>query len=100
MYLVAGEAPYWVIDTDYKKYSIVWSCSGFGFMSFSNAYFIKLHNILACLFFIVYFAGIVWYLARERQPSEEITRKVYAKLKQLQIPTDPLQKTMQEGCTS
>lgn len=37
-FIVAGTAPYWVVDTDYKNYSIVWSCTGFGFMSFRESY--------------------------------------------------------------
>lgn len=66
---IAGESPYWIVDTDYKNYSIVWSCSGFGFMSFR----------------------ILWILGRERSLSEEVKSRAYAKLKQLKIPTDPLQ---------
>ncbi|CAH1377717.1 unnamed protein product [Tenebrio molitor] len=27
------DAPYWVLDTDYDNYSVVWSCSNFGIFS-------------------------------------------------------------------
>lgn len=27
---LAVDAPYWVLDTDYVSYAVVWSCSNFG----------------------------------------------------------------------
>lgn len=39
--LVNFAAPYWIIDTDYKNYSIVWSCTNFGIIS-TREYLIKL----------------------------------------------------------
>ncbi|XP_014241453.1 apolipoprotein D-like isoform X2 [Cimex lectularius] len=50
-----GDAPYWVLDTDYVNYSVVWSCSDFGILSTRNA----------------------WILTRERNPSIETMENAY-----------------------
>ncbi|KAK9505729.1 hypothetical protein O3M35_009718 [Rhynocoris fuscipes] len=49
------DAPYWILDTDYDNYSVVWSCSNFGIFSTRNA----------------------WILTRSRFPSLEIMEKAY-----------------------
>lgn len=36
MFLVNFDAPYWVIDTDYDNYTVVWSCNNFGILSTSE----------------------------------------------------------------
>lgn len=35
-FLVNFDAPYWVLDTDYDKYAVVWSCTNFGLFSTST----------------------------------------------------------------
>ncbi|XP_073991428.1 apolipoprotein D-like [Rhodnius prolixus] len=49
------DAPYWILDTDYDNYSVVWSCSNFGLFSTRNA----------------------WILTRARFPILEIMEKAY-----------------------
>lgn len=41
---VTFDAPYWVLDTDYKRYSVVWSCVDFGFLSTSKSW-LKIKNV-------------------------------------------------------
>ncbi|ODM90726.1 Apolipoprotein D [Orchesella cincta] len=71
-----ADAPYWVLDTDYKNYSIVWSCNDFAVANFQ----------------------IVWVLAREREPSPEIRDTIREKMDQFGIRRDLLQKTDQTNC--
>lgn len=33
---VKFDAPYWVLDTDYENYSVIWSCVNFGLFSTSE----------------------------------------------------------------
>lgn len=35
-------APYWVVDTDYDSYSLVWSCYDFGIFHTSLYFFLTL----------------------------------------------------------
>lgn len=50
------DAPYWVLDTDYDTYSVVWSCMNFGLFSTRNA----------------------WILTRERNPPLNVMEKAYS----------------------
>ncbi|XP_017770322.1 PREDICTED: uncharacterized protein LOC108558043 [Nicrophorus vespilloides] len=52
---VSFSVPYWVLDTDYENYSVVWSCTNFGIFSVKNA----------------------WILTRSRKPSLESMKKAY-----------------------
>ena len=36
-----AEAPYWVLDTDYDNYSVVWSCTNLGLLHFGTNYSYK-----------------------------------------------------------
>ncbi|KAE8736730.1 hypothetical protein FOCC_FOCC017816 [Frankliniella occidentalis] len=49
------DVPYWVLDTDYDNYAVVWSCSNFGIFSTRNA----------------------WILTRQREPSLEVMERAY-----------------------
>ncbi|CAL8111172.1 unnamed protein product [Orchesella dallaii] len=73
---LVGDAPYWVLETDYKNYSIVWSCNDLAVVNFQ----------------------IVWFLAREREPSPEVKNTVREKMDQLGIRRDLLRKTDQTNC--
>lgn len=50
------DVPYWVLDTDYNNYAVVWSCSNFGIFSTRNA----------------------WILTRQREPPLEVMERAYA----------------------
>merc|ERR1711860_63862 len=68
---------YWVIDTDYENYSVVYSCND-----------IKLAH-----------ADIVWILSRDRKGlPEETTKKIYAKLESQGISTSLLGPIDQTNC--
>ncbi|KAK9873416.1 hypothetical protein WA026_022478 [Henosepilachna vigintioctopunctata] len=68
-------APYWVLETDYKNYSVVFSCTQ---VSLINAKF-------------------AWILTRERKPSEEVLAKAHAVFDKYHLSKDLL-KTNQENC--
>ena len=34
---VAGEAPYWVLSTDYDNYAVVWSCNQVALLNFRKS---------------------------------------------------------------
>ncbi|KAJ2940629.1 hypothetical protein O0L34_g14734 [Tuta absoluta] len=48
-------APYWVVDTDYDNYAVVWGCNDFGLFHTRNA----------------------WILTRERNPPLSVMEKAY-----------------------
>ncbi|KAM7356721.1 apolipoprotein D-like [Cochliomyia hominivorax] len=68
---------YWVLDTDYCTYSVVYSCE-----PLSN----DQHST------------IVWILTRERFPSQETIDTAINVLKKNNIPLEPLTITKQKGC--
>ncbi|XP_023019743.2 apolipoprotein D [Leptinotarsa decemlineata] len=70
------DAPYWVLDTDYRKYSVVWSCFELGPFS----------------------ARVVWILTRDRQPSRDIMEKAYGVLKRQNVSKAFLMKNDQKDC--
>ncbi|XP_075969086.1 apolipoprotein D-like [Anticarsia gemmatalis] len=70
------EAPYWVIDTDYDTYSVVWSCYEFGPLHTRNA----------------------WILTRERNPPVEVMEKAYSVLDKNHISRAYLIRTNQREC--
>ncbi|KAJ1527796.1 hypothetical protein ONE63_007747 [Megalurothrips usitatus] len=49
------DVPYWVLDTDYDNYAVVWSCSNFGIFSTRNA----------------------WILTRHREPPLDVMERAY-----------------------
>ncbi|XP_061387890.1 apolipoprotein D-like [Musca vetustissima] len=68
---------YWVLDTDYTTYSVVYSCQ-------------ELPNSQS--------STIVWILTRERLPSEKTIETALAVLKKNGISLDPLTITNQVAC--
>ncbi|XP_067010741.1 apolipoprotein D [Anabrus simplex] len=66
-------SPYWVLETDYTRYSIVWSCS----------------EILGQK---VEFA---WILTREKNPGQEVQDEIKEQLEKHSVPTKPFIKTKQ-----
>ncbi|XP_073838467.1 apolipoprotein D-like [Musca autumnalis] len=68
---------YWVLDTDYTSYSVVYSCQNLPSGQSST---------------------IVWILTRERLPSEKTVESALAVLKKNGISLDPLTVTNQVAC--
>ncbi|CAH1400707.1 unnamed protein product [Nezara viridula] len=50
------DAPYWVLETDYDTYAVVWSCTNFGLFSARNA----------------------WILTRDKNPPLKVMEKAYS----------------------
>ncbi|XP_056645346.1 apolipoprotein D-like [Diorhabda sublineata] len=73
---VAFDAPYWVVETDYDSYSVVWSCVDLSILNFQNA----------------------WILTRERVPSTATMEKAYMALKKQNISRTYFLKTNQANC--
>jgi len=61
-------------------------------------HYIRIIGLCSYDFGFFFQKGILWFLSRDREPSEEIRSRVYAKIKSYGIRTDPLQKTLQQGC--
>ncbi|KAG9430246.1 hypothetical protein HZU67_07448 [Apis mellifera carnica] len=70
------DAPYWVLDTDYTSYAVVWSCSNFGVFSMRN----------------------VWILAREPKPPVSVLEKAYQVLDKNNISRAYFIRTDQKNC--
>ncbi|KAL3286332.1 hypothetical protein HHI36_000840 [Cryptolaemus montrouzieri] len=73
-----GEAPYWVLETDYDNYAVVWSCTELPIIS----------------------TRFAWILTRERNPSTDVVQKAYAVFDRLNLDKTQLQKTDQSNCPS
>ncbi|KOC60382.1 Apolipoprotein D [Habropoda laboriosa] len=69
-------APYWILDTDYTTYAVVWSCSNFGVFSMRN----------------------VWILAREPKPPVAVLEKAYQVLDKNSISRAYFIRTDQKNC--
>ncbi|XP_059055032.1 apolipoprotein D-like [Achroia grisella] len=69
-------APYWVVDTDYDNYSIIWSCNDFGLFHTRNS----------------------WILTRERNPPLSVMEKVYKSLDKNNINRSYFLRTDQSNC--
>ncbi|XP_064292686.1 uncharacterized protein LOC128677706 isoform X2 [Plodia interpunctella] len=69
-------APYWVVDTDYDSYALVWSCYDFGLFHTSNA----------------------WILTRERVPPYAVVETAYAAADKNNISRTFFLKTDQSDC--
>ncbi|PBC27513.1 apolipoprotein D-like [Apis cerana] len=70
------DAPYWILDTDYTSYAVVWSCSNFGVFSMRN----------------------VWILAREPKPPVSVLEKAYQVLDKNNISRAYFIRTDQKNC--
>ncbi|XP_005180903.2 apolipoprotein D [Musca domestica] len=72
-----GSADYWVLDTDYDNYAVVYSCT----------------DVLG-----LFNAQVVWILTRERSPNPQYIEKARSVIKQNGLSLKPLQRTNQQGC--
>ncbi|KAJ8923849.1 hypothetical protein NQ315_010431 [Exocentrus adspersus] len=75
---VKFEAPYWVLETDYTGYSVVWSCVEYGPIS----------------------TRFAWVLTREQNPSTEVLDKAYAVFDKQNLDKELLLDTDQTDCPS
>ncbi|CAH1110831.1 unnamed protein product [Psylliodes chrysocephalus] len=75
--IVSPHAPYWVVDTDYTSYALVWSCQEL---------------------FGVPVSSTAWILTREQNPPQSLINQAYAKLEAQGIDTNKLKKTDQTNC--
>ncbi|CAH0724605.1 unnamed protein product, partial [Brenthis ino] len=73
---VSIDAPYWVIDTDYDNYSLVWGCLQLGPFHLNNA----------------------WILTRKRKPGKEVLQKVYDIANANKIDKSYFLRTDQKNC--
>lgn len=70
------EGPYWIVDTDYTSYAVVWSCFDYGFVSTRNA----------------------WILTRERHPAVAVLEKAYQAVDKNKISRAFFVRTDQKNC--
>ncbi|XP_066601117.1 apolipoprotein D-like [Prorops nasuta] len=70
------DAPYWILDTDYKSYAVVWSCTNFGVFSVRNA----------------------WILTRETKPPVSVLEKAYQAIDKNNISRAYFIRTDQKNC--
>ncbi|XP_045035006.1 lazarillo protein-like [Daphnia magna] len=73
-----GNANYWVLDTDYTSYSVVWSCMHFGIEPINTR--------------------IVWILTREQHPSNATIDAALTVLRKNGIDQSKLRLTNQQDC--
>ncbi|XP_046632632.1 apolipoprotein D-like isoform X2 [Daphnia pulicaria] len=73
---VPADGNYWVLDTDYTNYSIVWSCQTFNGKSIQ----------------------FLWYLSRQRQPSESGLTFVHHRIDSFGLDQKFLKTTEQRNC--
>ncbi|XP_041975231.1 apolipoprotein D-like [Aricia agestis] len=73
---VAIDAPYWVVDTDYDNYALVWGCLDLGFLHARNA----------------------WILTRERNPPLSTLENAYAAAERNNINKSYFLRTDQKNC--
>ncbi|KAG6456753.1 hypothetical protein O3G_MSEX009923 [Manduca sexta] len=69
-------APYWVVDTDYDSYALVWSCYEFGLFHTRNA----------------------WILTRERNPPASVIDKAFESADRHNINRAFFIRTDQQNC--
>lgn len=70
------DAPYWVLDTDYESYAVVWSCTNLGVFNVRN----------------------VWILTREPKPPVAVLEKAYQVIDRNNISRAYFIRTDQKNC--
>ncbi|KAL6263698.1 hypothetical protein P5V15_003786 [Pogonomyrmex californicus] len=70
------DAPYWVLDSDYKSYAVVWSCTNLGVLNVRN----------------------VWILTREPKPPIAVLEKAYQVIDKNNISRAYFIRTDQKNC--
>ena len=77
--LISGapvRAPYWIVDTDYDNYSLVWSCTDIVVLNFDFA----------------------WILSRKPTLDDATVEKLKQKLASFGVKTDGFMNTDQTNC--
>ncbi|KAL4713876.1 hypothetical protein ACJJTC_015530 [Scirpophaga incertulas] len=69
-------APYWVVETDYTSYALVWSCNDFSLFHTSTS----------------------WILTRARNPHSTVIENAYAAANKNHITRELYMKTDQKNC--
>ncbi|XP_049949651.1 apolipoprotein D-like [Schistocerca serialis cubense] len=75
---VTFTAPYWILDTDYDSFAVVWSCTNFGLFSIRNA----------------------WILTRDRFPTLEVMERAYSAVDRHGVSRAFFIRTDQRNCPS
>ncbi|XP_012286568.1 apolipoprotein D [Orussus abietinus] len=70
------DAPYWILDTDYERFAVVWSCTNFGVFSVRNA----------------------WILTRDPKPPIPVLEKAYQTIDRNNVSRAYLIRTDQKNC--
>ncbi|XP_067205228.1 apolipoprotein D isoform X2 [Linepithema humile] len=70
------DAPYWILDSDYKTYAVVWSCTNLGVFNVRN----------------------VWILTREPRPPVAVLEKSYQVIDKNNISRAYFIRTDQKNC--
>ncbi|XP_029162001.1 LOW QUALITY PROTEIN: uncharacterized protein LOC114933539 [Nylanderia fulva] len=73
---ISFDAPYWILDTDYNTYSVVWSCTNLGVFNVRN----------------------VWILTREPKPPIAVLEKAYQIIDKNNISRAYFIRTDQKNC--
>ncbi|XP_015523949.1 apolipoprotein D-like [Neodiprion pinetum] len=73
---VGIDAPYWILDTDYDNWAVVWSCTNFGVFSVRYS----------------------WILTRERNPSVAVLEEAYRAIDRNKISRAYFLRTDQKNC--
>ncbi|KAL3286333.1 hypothetical protein HHI36_000841 [Cryptolaemus montrouzieri] len=71
-----GEVPYWILETDYDSYAVIWSCTELPIISTKFA----------------------WILTREQNPSPEVLQKAYGVFDRFNLDKGALEKTDHKDC--
>ncbi|CAH1116667.1 unnamed protein product [Phaedon cochleariae] len=77
LFSVGKDVPYWILDTDYKTYTVVWSCRELSIIG---------ETLTA------------WILTRERNPPKEVIDKAISVFENQNLSTTSLTKTDQQNC--
>ncbi|CAH1106393.1 unnamed protein product [Psylliodes chrysocephalus] len=75
--VAAAEAPYWILDTDYANYAVVWNCWKSPKQEVRKT---------------------AWILTRSQNPSDNIINAAIAVMKKQNLDTDTLIRTDQKHC--
>ena len=123
----SSDGNYWVLETDYDNYAVVWSCKSFNGRSFrKNFHFLfnifqqfytgwkssiylliastdltvdggMMRPVLSCTFMSLN-TGFLWYLSRERLPSLQGLHFVRQRIDAFGLDRKFLKKTNQRNC--
>jgi len=94
---------YWILGTDYENYSVVWSCTNYGWMNFRNSFYsiIMSHtanNMIQLLTLSMYVLESTTLLTRVRNPTNKIRGLAYGVMKSHGLMTKLLFQVGQDDC--